>query len=93
MPAALTLFQLNNFIASTNLVIPQTMKGFDIATMTTFVNGLLGMIKHILTQKRLEIGIGENTLLPTIVQRTNEQDLIQIGNQLEHCPTEVLPVL
>jgi len=31
-------------------------------------------------------------LLPTIVQRTNEQDLKQVANLLEHCPTEVLPV-
>lgn len=89
---ALTLFQLNNVIASTNLVIPQTMKGFDIATLTTFVNGLLGMIQHILAHERIEIGAGENMLLPTIVQRTNEQDLKHIGNLLEHCPTEVLPV-
>ena len=31
-------------------------------------------------------------LLPTIVQRTNEQDLTQVGNLLENCPDEVLPV-
>ena len=31
-------------------------------------------------------------LLPTIVQRTNNQDLNQISNLLEHCPAEVLPV-
>ena len=30
---ALTLFQLNNVMASTSLIIPQTMKGFDIATL------------------------------------------------------------
>ncbi|MEM6941937.1 MAG: AAA family ATPase [Pseudomonadota bacterium] len=89
---ALTLFQLNNVIASTSLVIPQTMKGFDIATLSTFVNGLLGMLQHILSHERLEIGAGANMLLPTIVQRSNAQDLNHIGNLLEHCPTEVLPV-
>lgn len=89
---ALTLFQLNNVIASTSLVIPQTMKGFDIATLSTFVNGLLGMLKHILAHERIEIGSGANMLLPTIVQRTNEQDLNQVSNLLENCPGEVLPV-
>lgn len=89
---ALTLFQLNNVIASTSLVIPQTMKGFDIATLSTFVTGLRGMINHILDHDRIEIGTGANMLLPTIVQRTNDQDLKQIANLLEHAPTEVLPV-
>ncbi len=89
---ALTLFQLNNIIASTSLVIPQTMKGFDIATLSTFVNGLLGMIRQILKNERLDIGAGANMLLPTIVQRTNNQDINQIANLLEYCPAEVLPV-
>ncbi len=89
---ALTLFQLNNVIASTSLVIPQTMKGFDIATLSTFVNGLLGMLQHILSHERIDIGSGANMLLPTIVQRSNAQDLNHIGNLLEHCPTEILPV-
>jgi len=89
---ALTLFQLNNVVASSSLVIPQTMKGFDIATLSTFVTGLRGMINHILDHERIDIGAGANMLLPTIVQRTNEQDLKQVGNLLENCPTEVLPV-
>jgi len=89
---ALTLFQLNNVVASTSLVIPQTMKGFDIATLSTFVSGLLGMLQHILRNERIEIGSGANMLLPTIVQRSNNQDLDQIANLFEHCPSEVLPV-
>lgn len=89
---ALTLFQLNNVIASTSLIIPQTMKGFDIATLSTFVTGLLTMLRHILANERLDIGAGANMLLPTIVQRSNEQDLNQVSNLLENCPDEVLPV-
>ena len=89
---ALTLFQLNNVVASSSLVIPQTMKGFDIATLSTFVTGLLGMLRHILRNERIEIGSGANMLLPTIVQRSNNQDLDQIANLLEHCPAEILPV-
>lgn len=89
---ALTLFQLNNVIASTSLVIPQTMKGFDIATLATFANGLLGMVQHILAHDRIEIGAGEHMLLPTIVQRSNEQDLQQLQALMENCPGEILPV-
>lgn len=89
---ALTLFQLNNVIASTSLIIPQTMKGFDIATLSTFITGLRGMLQHILSHERLEIGSGANMLLPTIVQRTNEQDLKQVSDLLEECPNEVMPV-
>jgi len=89
---ALTLFQLNNVIASTSLVIPQTMKGFDIATLATFANGLLGMLQHILAHDRIEIGAGEHMLLPTIVQRSNEQDLAQLQALMENCPGEILPV-
>lgn len=89
---ALTLFQLNNVIASSSLVIPQTMKGFDIATLSTFVTGLLTMLRHIFANERIDMGGGANMLLPTIVQRSNEQDLNQVSNLLENCPDEVLPV-
>ena len=68
------------------------MKGFDIATLSTFVTGLLTMLRHIFANERLDIGAGANMLLPTIVQRTNEQDLKQVSNLLENCPDEVLPV-
>ena len=89
---ALTLFQLNNVIASTSLVIPQTMKGFDLATLATFTNGLLGMLQHILAHDRIEVGAGEHMLLPTIVQRSNAQDIAQLTTLMENCPGEILPV-
>ncbi len=89
---ALTLFQLNNVMASTSLIIPQTMKGFDIATLSTFVTGLLTMLRHIFATERIDMGGAAHMLLPTIVQRTNDQDLSQVGDLLENCPGEVLPV-
>jgi len=89
---ALTIFQLNNLLATTHLVIPQTMKGFDLATLSTFVKGMLGMIEEILARDPLEIGPGTHMLLPTIVQRANDQDLAQIGSLMEEAPGLVLPV-
>ena len=89
---ALTLFQLNNLIATTHLVIPQTMKGFDLATLSTFVKGLLGMIEEILSREALEVGPGSHILLPTIVQRANDQDLGQIASLMQEAPGQVCPV-
>ncbi len=89
---ALTIFQLNNLLATTHLVIPQTMKGFDLATLSTFVKGMLGMIEEILARDPLEIGPGSHILLPTIVQRANDQDIAQIGSLMEQAPGLVLPV-
>jgi len=89
---ALTIFQLNNLLATTHLVIPQTMKGFDLATLSTFVKGMIGMVEEILARDPLEIGAGAHTLLPTIVQRANDQDLAQIASLMEEAPGLVLPV-
>lgn len=91
---ALTLFQLNNVVASSSLVIPQTMKGFDLVTLSTFVTGLLGMLQYILRNERLNIGSGANLLLPTIVQRSKKQnkELETIEKLLKDCPGQILPV-
>ena len=89
---ALTIFQLNNLVATTHLVIPQTMKGFDLATLSTFVKGMIGMIEEILARDPMEIGPGSHTLLPTIVQRANDQDIAQIASLMQEAPGLVLPV-
>lgn len=89
---ALTLFQLNNLIATTHLVVPQTMKGFDLATLSTFVKGMLGMMEDILSRDAMEIGPGQHILLPTIVQRANDQDLAQITSLMQEAPGLISPV-
>ena len=90
---ALTIFQLNNLVASTHLVIPQTMKGFDIATLEAFLVKLLDYVEDVLsTNTALSIGSGEHVILPTIVQRSNDTDLEQIGAMMEACPGAVSPV-
>ena len=90
---ALTIFQLNNLVASTHLVIPQTMKGFDIATLEAFLVKLLDYVEDVLsTNTALSIGSGEHVILPTIVQRSNDADLEQIGAMMQACPGAVSPV-
>lgn len=90
---ALTIFQLNNLVASTHLVVPQTMKGFDIATLEAFLMKLLDYTETVLsTNTALSMGSGNHVILPTIVQRTNFADLEQIAALMEHCPGVVSPV-
>jgi len=90
---ALTIFQLNNLVASTHLVIPQTMKGFDIATLEAFLVKLLDYVEDVLsTNTALAIGSGEHVILPTIVQRSNDTDLEQIGSMMQSCPGAVSAV-
>ena len=90
---ALTVFQLNNLVASTHLVIPQTMKGFDIATLEAFLTKLLDYVETVLSMNStLSIGEGHHTILPTIVQRANDVDLDQIASIMEKCPGIVSPV-
>lgn len=89
---ALTLFQLNNLVASTDLIIPQTMKGFDLATLNTFLNNLYDLVSEIVEHDAIDICNGVSAVLPTNVQRANTQDLIQLSNLMEQCGSNILPV-
>lgn len=90
---ALTIFQLNNLVSTTHMVIPQTMKGFDIATLEAFLAKLLEYVETVLASNTsLKIGSGNHVILPTIVQRSNDADLEQIMTLMENCPGMVSPV-
>lgn len=89
---ALTLFQLNNLVASTDLIIPQTMKGFDLATLTTFLTNLFDLVSEITSHDAIDISFGTNAVLPTILQRANAQDIDQLGRLMEQCGSNILPV-
>ncbi|SFQ14010.1 ParA family protein [Tranquillimonas alkanivorans] len=78
---SLTLMQLNGVVAATNLVIPQTVKGIDLSTLTTYVNGIRDALEYFVdsgTDKVDDIGAGQHIILPTIVQEANEQDKLQV---------------
>lgn len=89
---ALTLFQLNNLVASTDLIIPQTMKGFDLATLNTFLTNLHDLVSEIVDYDQIDICRGINAVLPTNIQRANTQDLAQLGSLMERCGEAILPV-
>lgn len=90
---SLTLMQLNGLIAADNVVIPQTMKGFDLATLATYVSNIGEYLEFIMGfEADLEIGAGAHTVLPTIVQEQNNQDVDQIVDLYRKAPREVMQV-
>lgn len=89
---ALTLFQLNNLVASTDLIIPQTMKGFDLATLSTFLGNLYELMAEIVKHDPIDMCSGANAILPTIIQRANLQDIDQLANLMAQCGDALLPV-
>lgn len=90
---SLTLVQLNGLVAADNVVIPQTMKGFDLATLSTYVSSIEEYLEFIMTfEPDIEIGKGEHIVLPTIVQEQNEQDTNQILDLFKRSPREISQV-
>ena len=90
---SLTLMQLNGLIAADNVVIPQTMKGFDLATLATYVSNIGEYMEFIMGfESDLEIGAGAHMVLPTIVQEQNTQDTDQILDLYQKAPRDVLQV-
>ncbi len=90
---SLTLMQLNGLIAADTVVIPQTMKGFDLATLSTYVSNINEYLEFITGfESNIEIGRGAHAVLPTIVQEQNNQDTDQILDLYERAPRDILQV-
>ncbi|UWR24477.1 ParA family protein [Sulfitobacter sp. S190] len=90
---SLTLMQLNGLIAADSVVIPQTMKGFDLATLATYVGNIGEYLEFIMGfEADLEIGNGDHIVLPTIVQEQNNQDTDQIVDLYRRSPREISQV-
>ena len=90
---SLTLMQLNGLVAADNVVIPQTMKGFDLATLATYVSNIGEYLEFIMGfESDIEIGQGAHMVLPTIVQEQNDRDTDQILDLYRKAPREVMQV-
>ncbi len=90
---SLTLMQLNGLVAADSVVIPQTMKGFDLATLATYVGNIGEYLDFIMSfESDLEVGAGEHIVLPTIVQEQNNQDTDQILDLYKRSPREISQV-
>ncbi|MGB0905049.1 MAG: ParA family protein, partial [Mangrovicoccus sp.] len=80
-------------IAADSVVIPQTMKGFDLATLATYVTSISEYLEFVMGfESDLEIGPGEHVVLPTIVQEQNDRDTGQILDLWRRAPRDILQV-
>lgn len=76
---SLTLMQLNGVVAADTLVIPQTVKGFDLSTLSTYVNSLREYFEFIISDDpTFEMGSGGHVVLPSIIQSANDRDIAQV---------------
>ncbi|QDY70740.1 AAA family ATPase [Qingshengfaniella alkalisoli] len=90
---SLTLVQLNGLIAADSVVIPQTMKGFDLATLATYVTSISEYLDFVMTfEPDLKVGRGAHVVLPTIVQEQNDRDTGQILDLWRKAPQDILQV-
>jgi chromosome partitioning protein len=90
---SLTLMQLNGLIAADSVVIPQTMKGFDLATLTTYIRNIEEYLAFIAEfEPGFRFGAGGCRVLATIVQEQNDRDVAQIVDLARRAPGHVLKV-
>lgn len=87
---ALTLTQLNGLIAADTCVIPQTLKGFDLSTLSTYIGSIGEYLETVLTfDDSLCSKPGGHIVLPSIVQTSNDRDIKQMINLLSRAPEHV----
>lgn len=84
---SISLMQLNPLVSADTLVIPQTMKGFDLSTLTTFISVLRAYLETLTTNDpALVLGTGGHVVLPTIIQEANDRDTSHIVDLYRRAP-------
>ncbi|ETW11254.1 hypothetical protein ATO8_18160 [Roseivivax marinus] len=88
---SLTLMQLNGLIAASSCIMPQTMKGFDLSTLTTYADSIGEYLYSIQSSRDgadeiRKIGAGQHKVLATIVQEANDQDLDHLVDLYSRAP-------
>ena len=89
---SLTLMQLNGLVAATSVIVPQTMKGFDLSTLSTYSQNIAEYLDYIEETSAEAIGTGRHVVLPTIVQEANDKDVDQIVDLYQRAPELFLQV-
>ncbi len=89
---SLTLSQLNAVIAADSLLIPQTMKGFDLSTLQVYLSSLSDYLSYVSYEdKSVKFSDKPSYILPTIVG--NGVDIEQVAELYAHDPSIVCPVV
>lgn len=90
---ALTLAQLNAAVAADMLVIPQTVKGFDLSTLRIYLSSLSEYLKYIRhADDPIQFADCPSYILPTIVSTGSDTDLRHVGELYNHDPDIICPV-
>lgn len=83
---SITLMQMNGIVAASTLVVPMTVKGFDLSTLTTYAGTLTDFLQYIEdVEPDLEVGQQGHVVLPTIIQGENDRDMLQISDLRDTC--------
>jgi chromosome partitioning protein len=89
---SISLMQINGVVCADTLVIPQTMRGFDLSTLTTYVNSLSEYFDFITKfDPNLKLGKSGHVVLPSIVNKQHDSDLLQIQELYQRAPDKILP--
>jgi chromosome partitioning protein len=89
----LSTAQLNAVLAADTLIIPQTMRGFDLSTLRIYLAGLADYLQS--AEKNgapIEFTPLPSYIVPTIVSKASDTDQISIGELYAHDPETVCPI-
>lgn len=75
---SLSFMQLNGLVAATSLIVPQTMKSFDLSTLSSYADNIREYLDLMPFDE--EKPLGRHAVLPTIVQEANDRDVRQIAD-------------
>jgi chromosome partitioning protein len=90
---SLTLAQMNAVVAADMLCIPQTMKGFDLATASIYLNSLNDYFEHLKYEANpIKFRKSRPFILPTIVAHSTGSDVKSIGEIYAQDPDIISPV-
>jgi len=90
---ALTLTQLNSVVAATTLIVPNTLRGFDLSTLKVYLSSLDDYLRFIRNEPDpVVFPPVPSYILPTNVQNNNDADIAQVGELYAHDPEVICPV-
>lgn len=90
---SLTLSQLNTVVAASSLIIPNTMRGFDLSTTRIYLSSLNDYLRFIATEDDPVVFQDRPSyILPTIVSTMSDADILQVGELYGHDPDVICPI-
>lgn len=89
---SLSLAMLNTITAATSLVVPTSLKGFDLSTLQVYLNSASDMMSVITADSNHVYPRIPSLILPTIVSMQTDTDLRVLKGLMDHDPEIICPV-